>query len=44
MSPKLMNLRKCFEERGGRIFNPKIYAADFGQGFFEHEIDTKFAT
>ena len=43
MSPKRMNLLKS-SEGGGRIFNPKIYAADFGQGFFEHEIDTKFAT
>ena len=30
--------------KGGAIFNPKIYIADFGnfkQVFFDHEIDTK---
>ena len=33
-------LEKC--QRGGGIFNPKIYVADFGNfGIFDHEFDTK---
>ena len=38
--PNRMNFQKKYKS-GGVIFNPMIYAADFGTGLFEHKIDTK---